>query len=122
MNNPKENESNTFDEVTEEFDLSDVTPVSGGILIDLEYEATPDTAKIITDEASIALRLDSAYTSGFNEGFLHGQIKILETAHQILIRAGNSLDDATEITKVIAKHSNILNVYEHWLLTHKNNY
>lgn len=101
--------------------IEDVTPVDG-IPEYLLEELTPDTAKIITSEASTATRIDNAYVSGFNEGFIHGQIKLLEIAHDILIRAGNSPEESTTITKIIANHAGIINQYRAWLLTHKNNY
>ncbi len=115
-NNPED-----YDEITEEVDLGEITPVDGVPII--EYDMlTPDTAKIITNETSTAHRIDNAYMSGFNEGFIYGKIKILEVAHEILIRAGNSEDDAAAITKVIATHAGILEQYHAWILTHKNNY
>ena len=117
MSDQKRNDNDISDHIV----IEDITPVDG-IPTYLFAEETPDTAKIITSEASTAVRIDSAYIAGSQEGFIRGQIRILEVAHAILIRAGNSPEEAANITNIIARHSGIAEQYQHYLLTQKNNY
>jgi hypothetical protein len=99
----------------------DITPSDGIPLYDLEY-ATPDTAKIITNETSTAMRIDNAYMSGFNEGFIHGKLNILPLIKDILMRAGNSEDDSENIIQVIARHAGIIEQYQRFILSHKKDF
>lgn len=118
---PLKEKSNVIsdNDVTEEIDVSDLTNSEGVPSYSLEYD-TADTAKIESNDSASASRVDGAYVAGFNEGFTFGKINILRVAREILIRAGNTEDEANNITSIIATHAGVSVAYNHWLLQLKN--